>query len=50
VLKGRNRIQTQGLTNARPLDEFVNEVTVRGRLLHFQTEQNHVLAERESFP
>jgi hypothetical protein len=30
--------------------EFVNEIAVRGRLLHFQTERDDVLAERESFP
>jgi hypothetical protein len=30
--------------------ENVNEVAVRGRLLHFETEQDDVLAERESFP
>jgi len=44
---GRNQIKIEGVTDARYLDEFVNEVTVRGRLLHFETEQDDVLAECE---
>lgn len=46
----RNRVKGEGLTDAGHFDEFVNEVTVCGRLFHFQTEQNDVLAESRSFP
>ena len=45
-----DRVKAESLTDAGHFDEFVNEVTVRGRLLHLQTEQDDVLAERESFP
>jgi hypothetical protein len=37
-------------SRTRPLDEFVDEVAVRGRLLQFETERDDVLADRESFP
>ena len=38
-----DRIKVEDITNAGHLDEFVNEVAVRGRLLHHETEQDHVL-------
>jgi len=46
-LQSVDRIEIEGVTNARHLDEFVNNVAVGGRLLHFETEQDDMLAERE---
>jgi len=50
VSKGGDRIKIEGVADGGHFDEFISEVTVRGRLLHLETEQDNVLPEREPPP
>jgi hypothetical protein len=45
-----DRIEIEDVTNANHLNKFVNKVAVRGRILHFETEQDDMLAKRELLP
>lgn len=46
----RDRFEVKGATNTRHLDEFVKKITIRGRLLHLEAEQDDVLSEDEFLP
>lgn len=45
-----DRLKIEGVTDSGHLNEFINQVAVRGRLLHLETEQDKVLPECEPLP
>ena len=42
-VKWQDGTEIEGVPNTGHLDEFVYKITVCGRLLHFETRQDHVL-------